>query len=90
MIGQHSGKDHGTIVKTNQWVIIQGTWYTDVYFVKNISFDGGDSGAPIIRNSDERYGGKNIGAGTEYIDGQYITVNYVHDWTFLKSKLGLN
>ena len=90
MIGQHSGKDHGTIVKTNQWVVIQGTWYTDVYFVKNISFDGGDSGAPIIRDSDERYGGMNIGAGTEYIDGEYITVNYVHDWTFLKSKLGLN
>ncbi len=90
MIGQHSGKDYGIIAKTNQWVWINGNGYTDVYFVKNIDFSTGDSGAPIIRDSDEMYGGMNIGVGTEHIDGQSITVNYVHDWTFLKHKLGLN
>ena len=90
LIGQYSGKDFGTIVEVNQWKWIDGYLYTDLYYVKNISFNAGDSGAPIVRDSDEKYGGMNIGAGTENIDGNNITVNYVHDWTFLKSKLGLN
>lgn len=90
LIGQYSKKDFGTIVEVNQWKWIDGYLYTDLYYVKNISFNTGDSGAPIVRDSDEKYGGMNIGAGTENIDGNNITVNYVHDWTFLKSKLGLN
>ncbi len=90
LIGQYSGSDDGTIVEVNQWVWIGGSLYTDLYFVKNISFNSGDSGAPIVRSSDDKYGGMNIGAGTETVDGNSITVNYVHDWTFLKSKLGLN
>lgn len=90
MIGAVSGKDFGTIVEVNQWLWVGGTLFTDTYYVKDINFTVGDSGAPIIRDSDEQYGGMNIAVGTETVDGNSITVNYVHDWTFLKDKLGLN
>lgn len=90
MIGEYSGKDFGTIYSVNQWKWIDGYLYTDLYYVTGINFDVGDSGAPIVKTFNNKYGGMNIGEGTETINGNPTTVNYVHDWTFLKSKLGLN
>ena len=56
---------------------------SDLYKIRDVSYTDGDSGAPVIYNY--KYGGMNIGKGVIYD----ITYNYAHDWTFLKSKLGL-
>ena len=91
MIGQFSGLDFGTIEKINQAKWLEGGWRTNLYWVSGISYDTGDSGAPIMKTSNSKYGGMNIAAGSETVDGIPNTpVNYVHDWTHMKSKLGLN
>lgn len=88
MIGQESGLDFGTIVATDVWVKVNGKWHAGVQFVKNINYDIGDSGAPLVKSG--KYGGMNFGEGTENINGQDTHVNYIHKWSFLKSDLGLN
>ena len=83
MHGASSGKDYGKIKEVNQsWQDpITKYWFTDLYKIAYISYTDGDSGAPVIDYENTKYGGMNIGT-----DGTY---NLAHDWTFLKSKLGL-
>jgi len=83
LFGGVNGADAGTITKVNQFEIINGVWMTDLYEIDGIfSFDSGDSGAPIIRYSDLTFGGmNNAGSSSDF--------NYGHDWTFIKSRLGL-
>lgn len=85
LYGRVSGFDAGRVKEVNQWwnapAPING-WVNNLYKVESISFTDGDSGAPIIDYYNGKYGGMNIGT-----DGTY---QMVHDWTFLKSELGLN
>jgi hypothetical protein len=85
LYGQTSGKKQGTIKEIGQsWEFPTGSgiWYGDLYKVEGISFTDGDSGAPMIDIGNTKYSGMNIGT-----DGTY---QMVHEWSFLKSKLGLN
>jgi len=90
MIGQYSGLDFGTIAEVNKTQFVGGKYLTNLYYVTGINFDSGDSGAPVVKSSGTVYGGMNVGAGTETINGQSTSVNYAHDWTYLKSSMGLN
>lgn len=83
MYGTTSGKDYGKIKEVNQSWKDPNTdnWFTDLYKIEDIIFTNGDSGAPVIDYNNNVYGGLYIGT-----DGTY---SLAHDWTFLKSKLGL-
>ncbi len=81
MYGAKSGYDVGRIVSINQWQTFDNRWFWDLYAIEDINFTDGDSGAPIVGTSNDHYAGMNIGT----FDGH----NYGHDWSILKSRLGL-
>ena len=83
MHGATSGFDHGKIVEVGvSWQDdTTEQWYHNLYKIRYIDFTDGDSGAPAIDIYDMTYAGMNIGAEGEY--------NYAHEWSYLKSKLGL-
>ena len=58
-----------------------GDWYHNLYFIDSISYTDGDSGAPVVASSNTKYGGMNIGT-----DGTY---QVAHEWSYMKSQLGL-
>ncbi len=85
LYGQTSGWDWGIVTSVgNDWTPYRGgPTYSDLYKIKYISFDDGDSGAPAIDYYDGNYGGMNIGsAGTN--------MQMVHEWSHMKWNLGLN
>ena len=81
MSGSTSGYGMGKVVMVDRWKIFDGKMFWDLYEISGINYTDGDSGAPIINISNDHYGGMNIGGHGNY--------QYGHDWTFLKSKLGL-
>lgn len=83
MYGSTSGFDAGKIKEVGQEWKDPNTEkkYKNLYKIQYISFTDGDSGAPVIDYYNGNYGGMNIGT-----DGTY---QLAHEWSFLKSKLGL-
>ena len=81
MSGSTSGYGMGKVVDIDQVMFFDRKLFTDLYQISGINYTDGDSGAPIINPSNRHYGGMNIGGHGNY--------QYGHDWTFLKSKLGL-
>lgn len=85
MYGASSGTDYGKIVAVDQAEQLGQHTFHHLYHIRYIDYTDGDSGAPIIGYFNNEYGGMNLGADT--IDG--IDYNFGHEWSFLKSKLGL-
>ena len=81
MSGSTSGYGVGRVVQIDQWKSFERKWFSDLYEITGINYTDRDSGAPIVSLSNNHYGGMNIGGHGNY--------QYGHDWTFLKSKLGL-
>ncbi|MEX0862269.1 hypothetical protein [Nitrosopumilus sp.] len=82
--GATTGFDSGRIKEVDQSAQIpanSGDWYDNLYFIDSISYTDGDSGAPVVASSNTKYGGMNIGT-----DGTY---QVAHEWSYMKSQLGL-
>lgn len=86
LYGSVSGRDIGKIVEVDITKTFSGNDFSDLYQIRYISFTDGDSGAPILGYHNNHYGGMNI--GKDVVEG--ISYNHGHEWSFLKSKLGLN
>ena len=81
MSGTVSGYSMGRVVQIDLWKSFERKWFSDLYEIIGINYTDRDSGAPIVSLSNNHYGGMNIRGHGNY--------QYGHDWTFLKSRLGL-
>lgn len=82
--GATTGFDSGRIKEVDQSAEIpadSGDWYNNLYFIDSISYTDGDSGASVVASSNTKYGGMSIGT-----DGTY---QVAHEWSYVKSQLGL-
>lgn len=85
LYGSTSGMDIGKIVAVDVKKTFSGNEFHHLYKIRYISFTDGDSGAPILNSGKSLYGGMNIGSDVV----ENVSYNYGHEWSFLKSKLGL-